>query len=388
MSFGETVRRLGRRVRLGIVGGGEGSLIGSTHRIAIGFDGHFNLVAGVLSSDPGKSMAQGRELGLERPYGSFGEMLAAEAARDERIDAVAVMTPNDSHYEIVDAALERNFHVICDKPLANTAEEAARLKVKADDRNLILAVTYNYSGYPMVRQARAMIAEGVIGRPHLVEVHLVQGNFGAGIAEADNGVPRSVRWRLDPLRGGAHHLLLDVGVHAHQLACFVLDREFVEVFADMGASLVGRTFDDTATILTRMEGGLRASLLITKAATGALNDFGIQVYGNKGGLRWEQANPNYVELLEPGGKTSIHRSSEKLAPIAKRSVRSLRPHPEGYREAFANIYADFADAVCSQILGEAPVSRSTLPMASMGVSGLRFVEACCRSKADGAWANV
>lgn len=383
-----TVERLGRRIRLAVIGGGEGSVIGPAHRTAIAFDGHFEIVAGVLSSDPAKATAQGKRLGIARSYGTVPELIAAEARHPEGIDAVAIMTPNDSHAAYVAAALDAGLHVICDKPLANGADEAAVLCGKAARAGLVLAVTYNYSGYPMVRQARSMIADGAIGQLQLVEVRSVQGNLGTWI-EGGGPLPSHVAWRLDPARGGRDHLMLDVGTHAHHLAMYVLDRHFTEVFADLGAIVAGRAFDDTATIAARMEGGLQASLLITKAATGAPNDFGIHVYGSEGGLRWEQSQPNVLLHLRPGSMQTIHRSADFLTPLARHSLRSPLPHPEGFREAFANIYADFASLMSARISGTEPDPLAlTLPRGTDGLAGLRFVEACHRSKVEKAWIPI
>jgi predicted dehydrogenase len=388
MSMNSIVKKLGRRLRIAVAGGGAGSVIGGVHRTAMNFDGNFEIVAGALSSDPAKSMTQGGELGLARIYGDANTMIRTESARTDRPDAIAIMTPNDSHYPITDAALDAGFHVICDKPLANTAREATLLRDKAKAKNLLLAVTYNYCGYPMVRQARHMVSAGDIGRVQMVEVRCVQGNLAAGI-ENSATLAKSVAWRLNPSRGGTHHLMLDVGSHAHHLAAYILDRDFTEVFADMGPAVAGRKFDDTAAILARMDDGVRTSLLITKAATGSPNVFGIQVYGETGGLAWSQMQPNVLEVMRPGSAEIIQRTNENLGPLARRSLHIPPAHPEGFREAFANLYSDFAEVLSSRIANVEPDPMAlTLPTAEIGVAGLRFVEACYQSKLTNSWVKI
>ncbi len=383
-----TIEKLGRRLRIAVAGGGEGAIIGSVHRTAMAFDGHFEIVAGALSSSPEKSRKQGTELGLPRVYDDAISMLRGEQNRDDRADAIAIMTPNDSHFAITGAALDAGFHVICDKPLANTSREAALLRDKAASKKLLLAVTYNYSGYPMVRQARHMVSARELGRIQMVEVRCVQGNLSAGI-ENSASMPKSVAWRLNPEQGGQHHLMLDVGTHAHHLAAYVLGRDFTEVFADLGPAVAGRKFDDSAAIVARMQDDVRASLLVTKAATGSPNVFGIQLYGEKAGLAWNQMQPNVLQILRPGSIELLQRTSEALGPLARHSLHVPSAHPEGFREAFANLYSDFAEVLASRIAGVNPNPLSlTLPSADIGVAGLMFVEACHESKIKRAWVKI
>lgn len=388
MTSSTIVKKLGRRLRIAVAGGGEGSIIGGAHRVAMAFDGHFDIVAAALSSNPERSLKQGKDLGISRAYPDAASMIRGEKRRPDGADAVAVMTPNDSHYSITDEALENGFHVICDKPLANTVREAAALRDKAAAKGLLLAVTYNYSGYPMVRQARHMIAAGEIGRPQIVEVRCVQGNLSAGIEDSAT-IPKSVAWRLDPERGGPHHLMLDVGTHAHHLAAYVTGRDFTDVCADLGPAVPDRKFDDTAAILARMDGNLRTSLLVTKAATGSPNVFGIEVYGDKGGIAWNQMQPNVLQVMRPGALETLQRTNESLGPLARRSLHIPPAHPEGFREAFANIYADFAEVLSAKILGAEPDPLAlTLPTADIAVRGLIFVEACHESKLARTWVRL
>jgi predicted dehydrogenase len=388
MSMNSTIEKLGRRLRIAVAGGGEGAVIGGVHRTAMAFDGHFEIVAGALSSKPEKSRKQGAELGLARIYDDAIAMIRGEQGRADRVDAIAIMTPNDSHFSIADAALDAGFHVICDKPLANTSRDAILLRDKAAAKNLLLAVTYNYSGYPMVRQARHMVTSGELGRIQMVEVRCVQGNLGAGIENSGN-IPKSVAWRLNPEQGGQHHLMLDVGTHSHHLAAYVLDRDFTEVFADLGPAVAGRKFDDSAAIVARMDGDVRTSLLVTKAATGSPNVFGIQVYGERGGIAWNQMQPNTLEVMRPGSIELLQRTNEVLGSLACRSIHIPAAHPEGFREAFANVYSDFAEVLAARIAGFKPNPLSlTLPSADIGVAGLMFVEACHESKVKRAWVKI
>ncbi|MGV6875549.1 Gfo/Idh/MocA family protein [Pseudochelatococcus sp. B33] len=382
------VEVIGRRLRVGVVGGGEGSLIGAAHRVAMRFDDRYEIVAGVLSSNSGKALEQGRALGIPRAYGSLGEMLSAEKAREDGADIIAIMTPNDSHVSASIAALDAGYHVICDKPVANDLAGAKALaaRVRASGRHFL--VTYNYTGYPMVRQAREMIAAGDIGEPHLVEVRYAQGNLSMPV---ERGVlSRQLEWRLDPVKGGVNNLLLDIGTHAHHLATYVTGRAFESVYADIGPALPGRRFDDTAVILGRLAGGLRIALSVTKAATGAPQVFGIEVYGGKGGIRWEQGLPNALSVTRQDGPVEIYgRATAGLMPLAARSLRIPLHHPEGFREGFANIYANFADVVAATIAGVAPPPEVLgYPGIADGVAGLAWVEACVRSREEGRWIAV
>jgi predicted dehydrogenase len=379
---------IGRRLRVGVVGGGEGSLIGQTHRIAMRFDDRYEIVAGVLSGDPVRSVRQGQALGVGRPYGSLSEMIAGEKTIEDGADVIAIMTPNDSHVSASVAALDAGYHVICDKPVANNLADARELAARVHASKKRFLVTYNYTGYPMVRQAREMIAANEIGEPHLVEVRYAQGNLSSPVEKAE--LSRQLKWRLDPTRGGVNNLLLDIGTHAHHLATYVTGRPYQSVYADVGAALPGRSFDDTAMILGRLSGGLRIAMSVTKAATGAPQVFGIEVYGDKGGVRWEQGTPNALSVTRPDGPLETYgRATVGLKPLAQRSVRLPFNHPEGFREGFANIYADFADVIAAEMAGVAPPPQIlAYPGIDDGVAGLAWVEACLRSSRDRAWVDI
>ena len=369
--------RLGRKLRAAVIGGGGDAQIAATHRLAMRFDDAFSIVAGVLSSDPERAMAQGAALNICRPYPDVETMLAREAGRDDRPDLVAIMTPNHAHAAGCLASLDAGYHVICDKPLANTVAEATEIVARAKERNLLLCVTHNYSGYPMVRQMRAMVRGSVLGPVHQVQVRYAQGNLGSPITDSAP-LPAALRWRLDPELGGVSNLMLDVGTHAHQLLDFVTGSDFETVCADLGPSFADRSFDDTVMVFGRLSNGARASLIATKAATGAPQILDIEVYGSKGGLAWRQQDPQTLRHFQPAmADRRLHRAMSGLDPDAEAGMRIPRPHPEGFREAFANIYAAFGASVTARLTGQPEdVSAPVWPGAEYALRSLRFVEAC------------
>lgn len=381
MALNPIIAKIGRKLRLGVVGGGEGALIGGVHRTAIRFDGNFDIVAAVLTRNAAKSQEQANELGIERSYTDVSEMLRREKAHPYPIDAVAIMTPNDTHVVMAGAALDAGFHVICDKPIANTLEDARTLREKVVASGRELCVTYNYSGYPMIRQAREAVANGVLGRVHLVELRYAQGNLGTRVETQPDRLAKQLAWRLDPKLGGENGLLLDIGTHAHHLVSYVLSRKFKTVSTRLSAIHPDRSFADTAMISAELTDGVQASLFVTKAATGAPNIFTISVYGDKGGLTWEQAQPQMLQVFRQGKPIEVlNRGVDTLSPLARRSIRVPEPHPEGFREAFANIYADFAERVASRIASvPANPLAMTMPTVEDGIEGLVFVEACAES---------
>jgi predicted dehydrogenase len=390
MGLHSTIKRLDRRIRVAVIGGGDGALIGGVHRTALRFDDHFDIVASVLSRNAEQSLQQGIALGVLRPYACLRDLLAAESERDDGVDVVVVTTPKDSHFEYCRDALRAGFHVICDKPVANTFTEGRALLDEARTNRRHLFVTYNTTGYPMVRQARAMMERGEIGVPHLVEVHYAQGNLGSLVEKSSVPLDRQLAWRLDPNSGGEHHVLLDVGVHVQNLATYVTSREFTRVFADAGVAVKGRSFVDSATIVGRLETDIRATLTITKAATGAPQVFGISVYGDKAGLNWEQSRPNELHVMRQGRPLETYtRGVADLHPLTRRSLRTPAAHPEGYREGFANIYADFAELIATSIAGDRPNPLAlTCPTIEQGLRSLAFVEACVESSNQQAWVEL
>ena len=388
MSRATVVKLLGRRVRLGLIGGGPGSLIGPVHRIAARLDDCFDICAAVLSSTPERSIKAATAIGITRGYGDVRAMLSGEAEREDGIDAVAIMSPNDHHFEAATMALDAGLDVICDKPLTNDLASGLVLARKA--RGRVFSLTHNYSGYPMVREARAAIAAGEIGPLHLASVRYVQGSLGKPVeADPEHLTPR-LKWRLDRMRGGRSHVLGDIGVHAHQLLSFICGRRVVAVLADVGPSLPGRTAHDTAAVILRLDDGMRGMLLASKVATGAQNDISIEAYGEEGGIAWSQGQANDLRIMRLNRADEIRsRGLQTLHPHAQRATRLPLGHPEAFFEAFGNIYADFAELVASRLAGVEPDPLVALaPDVWTGVDGLAFIEACLISSETGSWTEV
>lgn len=381
---------LGRRIRLGLIGGGGGALIGPVHRIAARLDDRFELAAGVLSSHPERSVAEAAALGLPRGYADVPAMIAAEAARTDGIDAVAIMTPNESHLRFAELALDAGLDVICDKPLTNELDSARALAAKARAQGLVLSLTHNYSGYPMVREARAAIAAGEIGPLRVVHVAYVQGSLGARVEDHPEAMPSRLKWRLDPAIGGLSHVLGDIGTHAHQLLTYVSGQRVAAVLADVGAALPGRTAHDTASVIVRMEDGARGVMFVTKAATGAENAVMLEAYGEAGGVSWQQAAANELRVMRHNRPAELRsRGLPTLHPLAQRATRLPPGHPEAFLEAFANLYVDFAELVAARRAGIPPDPLAAVgPDAAAGVEGLAFIDACLASAAKGGWVEV
>lgn len=377
------VAQMGRRLRLAVVGGGPGSFIGATHRQAARLDDRYQLVAACVSSDPAKSAAAGVALGIspERAYATAQALFNAEATRADGAEVVAIMTPNDSHFPLAMQALGAGLDVICDKPMTTTLAEAEQLVQRVRETGLVFCLTHNYSGYPLVRQARAMVAQGNLGELRLVQVEYVQGG------RAKPG-PGRAAWKADPARVGPSLVLGDIGTHAHHLLRFVTGLEVQAVAAEVGAVVPGRVVDDFAGALLRLHNGARGSFWVTQAAAGVENSLRIRVSGALGTLEWAQEHPQVLQvkrldqpaqLLTPNGPGRL--------PLAERSVRVAAGHPEGFHEAFANLYADAAEAMAARRSGQAvdPLALH-FPQAQDGLMGLRFVDAMVRSsQADGRW---
>jgi predicted dehydrogenase len=374
---------LGRRLRLAVIGGGPGSFIGPIHRMAARLDDRFEIVAGALSSDPQRSVSAGLALGLaaDRSYPDLATLLATESQRSDGIDVVAIMTPNDGHYPAAMAALDQGFDVICDKPMTNTLAEAQALFDKVQASGRVFCLTHNYSGYPMVRQARAMVAAGQLGEIRLIQVEYVQGG------RAKSG-PGRTAWKTDPARGGPSLVMGDIGTHAHHLLRFVSGLEVGEVSAELGCVVPGREAHDFAGVLLRMAGGARGSFWITQAAAGVENGLRIRVSGSLGTLEWQQEHPQVLDFkpLDAPAQRLTPRGPGAL-PLALRSTRVAAGHPEGFPEAFANLYSNAAEAIAARRAGVAPDPLALhFPNAHDGWMGMRFVDAVIRSGlAGGAW---
>ena len=372
-----------------MVGGGQGAFIGDVHRIAARIDGHFELVAGALSSDPERSLASARELAIadDRAYSSYADMATAEAARDDGIDAVAVVTPNHLHHPVAKAFLEAGIHVICDKPLTLTREESQDLIDTARRANRILAVTYNYSGYPMIRQARAMVAGGRLGGIRLVQAEYVQDWLAEPIEQEGQ---KQAAWRTDPAKSGAGGCIGDIGTHAYHLAGFVTGLELEALCADLSTFVPGRQLDDNAALLLRFRGGAKGMLWASQVAVGNENNLSLRIYGDRGGLSWRQEAPNELWFTPLGeAAQKITRGGVGAGAPAARVTRIPGGHPEGYLEAFANIYTEVAAAIRAQQRGAEVPGDVVFPVGEEGLSGVAFVEAAVRSSAAGAqWVEI
>jgi predicted dehydrogenase len=380
---------LGRRLRLGVIGGGPGSFIGAMHRAAARLDDRYELVAAALTSDAERSRAAGAALGLgpDRAYGSGDELLAGEAARSDGADVVAIMTPNDTHHAYSTAALRAGFDVICDKPMTNTLEEALDVLRAVRSSGLVYCLTHNYTGYPLVRQAKAMVADGQLGEIRLVQVEYVQG----GKADEDDPDPGSeLPWRYDPVRGGPSLVMGDIGTHAHNLLRFITGLEVSEIAAEVGAIAPGRLVDDYAGALLRLSNGARGSFWVTQAAAGVENALGIRVSGTRGTVEWQQEIPQRLAFKPLAGPVELRTpNGPGTLPLAARAGRIVAGHPEGFHEGFATIYADAAEAIACRRAGVAADPLALYyPNATDGVRGVKFVEAAIASSAaGGAWTS-
>lgn len=383
------VEALGRRLRLAVIGGGPGSFIGQVHRAAARLDDRYRIVAAALSSDAERGRAAAVRIGVpaDRAYGSGDELIDREAARADGADAVAIMTPNDTHRRYAVAALQRGFDVICDKPLANSLDDALAVVQAVRETGRVFALTHNYTGYPMVRQARAMAAAGELGDVRLVQVEYVQGGNAAGDGRADGagGPAGPARWRFDPARSGPSLILGDIGTHAHHLVCYVAGVELAAVCADVGAIVPGRRVDDYAGVLLRFAGGARGCLWATQAAAGVESSLGFRISGARGTVEWHQDRANELRFLPLDGPAQMRtRNGPGALPLSARGSRVGKGHPEGFHEGFANIYADAAEAIAARRSGRAadPLALH-FPTVEDGARGVRFVEAALASSAAG-----
>jgi predicted dehydrogenase len=379
-----TIERLGRRLRLGVIGGGPGSFIGTVHRAAARLDDHYEIVAAVLSRNPERSSAAARAIGIaeERAYVDHRELLAREAERADGIDALAIMTPNDTHYPIACDALARGLDVICDKPLTTKLADALDLVRRVKASGLVFCLTHNYTGYPMVRHARAMVQSGALGPIRQLHVEYIQGHLAAS-TEADRDP--AANWRFAAEQCGASLVLGDIGTHAHHLATFITGLELSETAAELGSAVPGRQAHDYAHVLLRFEGGARGSMWVTNSAAGAEHGLRIRVFGDHGGLEWHQEEPNRL-LHRPldGFAQVLTRGRPGLSPQAARATRIVLGHPEGFHEAFANLYADAAEAIVARRTGAQPDPLALdFPTVEDGARGVKFVEAAVDSHRNG-----
>ncbi|MCW8084146.1 Gfo/Idh/MocA family protein [Sabulicella glaciei] len=377
-----------RRIRYAMVGGGHGAFIGAVHRMAARLDGRFELVAGALSSDPARAMESAAELGI-RPYPDFAAMIAGERGRPDGAECVVIVTPNHAHHAPAKAALEAGLHVICDKPLALTVEEAEDLVAAVRRTGRVFVLTHNYSGYPLVRQARAMVKAGEIGAVRVVQVEYPQDWLATPLEDEGQ---KQAAWRVDPAQAGLGGSLGDLGTHAFHLAEFVTGLQVESVLADLQTFVAGRRLDDNAHLLLRFSGGARGMLWTSQVAPGNANALRLRIHGERASLDWSQEHPNQLLHAPLGGEAPriLGRGMTALHPAAVHASRLPAGHPEGYLEAFAQIYRDGADQILAHDEGHAPVSASFMtPRVEDGLRGMRFVAAAVASaQAGSAWMAV
>ncbi|MFT6169013.1 MAG: putative dehydrogenase [Celeribacter sp.] len=377
-----------QKLKLGMVGGGRGAFIGGIHRIASRMDGDWDLVAGALSSDPDRAAASAADLGIDptRSYASYSDMATAEAARADGIDAVAIVTPNHMHAGPAIAFLEAGIHVICDKPLSATMEDALKIEEAVKRTGKLFILTHNYTGYPLMRQAREMIAKGELGDLRMVHVEYVQ-DWLSEAADADN---KQADWRTDPARSGAGGCVGDIGTHAFNLASYVTGLETEKLAADLTAFVPERRVDDNVEVMLRFKGGAKGMLWASQIAVGNENALRLRVFGTKGGIEWDQETPNHMTFTRFGQPKQIYtRGGAAAVGAGLRNLRTPGGHPEGYLEAFATIYAEAAQIIQAQKDGAKVPDGVHTPDISDGILGMKFIAACIdSSKNDTSWVTL
>ncbi|MFD1316033.1 Gfo/Idh/MocA family protein [Namhaeicola litoreus] len=379
-----------RKLRMGMIGGGQGSFIGEVHRIAARLDGHIDLVCGAFSSTPERSLESGRALHIQenRCYANFEEMIEKEKnlPSTERMDFVAIVTPNHMHFSPAKLALQNGFHVVCDKPLTLTLEEAFSLERIVNSSGLLFVLTHNYPSSPMIQQARAMVLEGEFGQIRKVVVQYLQGWLSTAL---ENTGQKQAAWRVDPSKSGIGGALGDIGTHAHNLVEFTTGLKIVELAADLGKFGKNRVLDDDGNVLIRLENGAKGSLSFSQIALGEENNLAISVYGDKGSFTWRQENPNELVtrwLDKP--KTIYTPNGVSTSSIASSFSRIPAGHPEGYLEAFANIYKNFAIHLNEYLDGKMN-GPANYPGIKEGVRGMQFIYACVNSSENNSdWKKI
>jgi len=385
---------MSRKIRYGMIGGGRGAFIGAVHRIAAQIDGQIELVCGAFSSDPEKSKASGADLFLPpgRCYGSYEEMITAEAALPvgDRMDFVAIVTPNHMHFPPAKMALEHGFHVLSDKPATFNLAEAKKLGALVKKSGLLYGLTHNYTGYPLVKQARDMVAAGTLGKIRKVVVEYPQGWLATRLEESGQ---KQAAWRTDPKKSGAAGSIGDIGTHAENLAEYITGLQISELAADITAFVKGRKLDDDGNVLLRFKGGAKGILHCSQISVGEENNLNIRIYGEKGGLEWHQHEPNTLLVKWLDQPMQVYRTANGyLTPAALAAGRTPPSHPEGYLEAFANIYKSFASAIRARLEKTKPAKDSPapdFPTIKDGIRGMAFIEAVvASSKKNAAWTKL
>ncbi len=384
-----------RKLRAGMIGGGPGAFIGGVHRMAMRLDGQIELVAGAFSRNPEKSRAQGAELYLDpaRVYGDYREFIQKELAlpADRRVEMVSVVTPNDSHYEVASACLKAGFHVVLDKPMTLNVKQAKALKQQVDKGQQVFCLTHNYTGYPMVKLARDLIRKGELGKLRKIKVQYPQGWLHAAF---ENQGAKQAEWRTDPKRSGAAGCMGDIGTHAENLAEYLTGLKIVELCADLTAFVPGRKLDDDGNCLIHWEKGVKGLLFASQISIGEENGLTIWIYGDQGGLEWRQENPNYLYVKKPEAAVQVWRRGNQYigqaSPAAGRASRLPFGHPEGFIEAFANVYVNAAETIRCKIAGVKPDPLALdFPSVDDGLRGLQFIDAVVKSSQMGAkWVKL
>ncbi|RKF18484.1 gfo/Idh/MocA family oxidoreductase [Alginatibacterium sediminis] len=378
-------------IRLGMVGGGQGAFIGAVHRIAARIDGRFQLVAGALSANPERALASAKQLHIspERSYSDFKQMAIEEAKREDGIQAVTIVTPNHMHYPAAKAFLEQGIHVICDKPMTSSLADALELAQIAKRSEVMFVLTHNYSAYPMVRQARAMVENGDLGNIRVIQAEYAQDWLTEASELGDN---KQAQWRTDPKRSGPAGCLGDIGTHAYHLARFISGLKLEKVSADLTSFVEGRQLDDNVHSMLRFEKGAKGMLWSSQVAPGNENGLKVRIYGDKGGLSWEQESPNRLVFDKFGSAQQILTRGGHGYTGSEHLVRIPAGHPEGYLEGFANLYNEIADGIEACATGKLAsdvLNDSLLPTVSDGVDGLEFIQAILdSSEADGRWTSL
>ncbi|MEN8695237.1 MAG: Gfo/Idh/MocA family protein [Akkermansiaceae bacterium] len=382
---------MNRKLRMGMVGGGRGAFIGQVHRMAANLDGKIELIAGAFSSDPEKSKLSGEDFFLDpdRVYGSYEEMAKAEAAREDGIDFVSIVVQNHLHYAVAKTFLEAGINVICDKPLALNIEQGKELQALVKGGDLVFALTHNYTGYPMVKEAKRIVADGELGRILKIVAEYPQG-YAVGDVEGDGSGAIS-NWRADPKIAGSSNCIGDIGTHAHNLVKYITGLEVEELAAELTAFIPGRELDDDGNCLVRFEGGAKGIIYASQISNGDENNLNIRVYGTKASLEWHQEEPNdlIVKYANAPRKT-YRRGNDYLGAAAQANSRTPFAHPEGFIEAFANVYLAAAAAIADKIDGnQAPEGGYDYPTVDDGVSGMAFIKACVESSQNNAaWTKM
>ena len=382
---------LGRKLRYGMVGGGPGAFIGGVHRMAAALDGEYELVAGAFASRPERSRDQGRALGLDpgRVYGSYLEMAEAETALDEdhRIEAVSIVTPNHLHHPVAKAFLAAGIHVICDKPMTTTVADAEDLCHVVDASGLVFALTHNYTGYPMVKEARHAVRSGRLGGLRKVVAEYPQGWLATRLEATGH---KQAAWRQDPAQAGPSSAVGDIGSHVDNLVRYVTGLEIQAVFAELATLVPGRAMEDDAAILVRFAGGTRGLYQTSQVSAGEENGLTLRVYGEHAGLVWRQEQPNHLDLLHAGApRERLTRGNAYLCAAARHATRLPSGHPEGFIEAFANLYRNAGRVIGAEIAGVEgdPLDRD-YPNHTDGLRGMRFIEGVLASAARGEWVDM